>query len=96
MESSKFTDIDVPALYNFLDFEASVGNDPIVTIDDQQFQVIQRTMTMIFDSDTVTGSTILSDNIDGKEVLLARFAHDGFPVVSGDSLKSTWTFVRLI
>ncbi|WP_255464614.1 hypothetical protein [Nitrosopumilus sp. b2] len=96
LESSKFTDIDVPALYNFLDFEASVGNDPIVTIDDQQFQVIQRTMTMIFDSDTVTGSTILSDNIDGKEVLLARFAHDGFPVVSGDSLKSTWTFVRLI
>lgn len=96
LESSKFTDIDVPALYNFLDFEASVGNDPIITIDDKQFQIIQRTTTLTFDAENVIGSTHLSDNLDGQEIHLARFAHDGLPVVSGDTLQSTWTFIRLV
>ena len=96
LESSKFTDIDVPALYNFLDFEASVGNDPIVLIDGQKFQIIQRTTTLTFNFENVIGSTNLSDNLDGQEIHLARFAHDGLPVVPGDTLQSTWTFVRLV
>lgn len=96
LESSKFTDLNVSALNDFLDFEASVGNDPIIKIDDKKYQIIQRTRTILFDSDTVFGSTNIFDTIDGQKVPLARFAHDGFPVVSGDSLKSTWTFVRLI
>lgn len=96
LESSKFTDIDVAALYNFLDFEASVGNDPIVTIDGKKFQIIQRTTVLTFDSENVIGSTNLSDNLDGQEIHLARFAHDGLPAVPGDTLQSTWTFVRLV
>ena len=96
LESSKFTDLNLPALYDFLDFEASLGNDPVVTIDGKNYQVIQRTRTLTFDSDNVIGSTNLSDNLDGAEILLARFAHDGLPVVSGDTIQSTWTFVRLV
>ncbi len=96
LESSKFTDLNLPSLYDFLDFEASLGNDPVVTIDGKNYQVIQRTRTITFDSDDVIGSTNLSDNLDGVEILLARFAHDGLPVVSGDTVKSTWTFVRLV
>ena len=96
LESSKFTDIDVLALHNFLDFEASVGNDPIMTIDGKKFQIIQRTTILTFDSENVIGSTNLSDNLDGQEILLARFAHDGLPVVPRDTLQSTWTFVRLV
>jgi len=96
LESSKFTHLNLPSLYDFLDFEASLGSDPIVTIDGKNYQVIQRTRTITFDSDSVIGSTNLSDSLDGAEILLARFTHDGFPVVPGDSLKSTWTFVRLV
>jgi len=96
LESSKFTDIDVSALYNFLDFEASVGNDPTVLIDGKEFQIIQRTTVLTFDSENVIGSTYLSDNLDGQEIPLARFAHDGLPVIPGDTLHSTWTFVRLV
>ncbi len=96
LESSKFTNLNLPSLNDFLDFEASLGNDPVVTIDGKNYQVIQRTRTITFDSDNVIGSTNLSDNLDGAEILLARFAHDGLPVVFGDSLKSTWTFVRLV
>ncbi len=96
LESSKFTHLNLSPLYDFLDFEASLGNDPIITIDGKNYQVIQRTRIITFDSDSVIGSTNLSDNLDGAEILLARFIHDGFSVVPGDSLKSTWTFVRLV
>ena len=96
LESSKFTDLNLASLYDFLDFEVSLGNDPVVTIDNKKYQVIQRTRTLTFDSDNVIGSTNLLDNLDGKEIPLARFAHDGLPVVSGDTIQSTWTFVRLV
>jgi len=94
LESSKFTDLNLPALDSFLDFEVSRGNDPIITIDGQDYQVIRRVQYHSFDSEGVVASTILSENIDGKNTVLARFAHDGYPVVSGDTLKSMWTFVR--
>jgi len=96
LESSKFTDINVRELYNFLDLEASVGNDPIVTIDGKIFQIIQRMSILTFDYETVIGSTNLLHNLDGQPIHLARFAHDGLPIVSGDTLQSTWTFVRLV
>ncbi len=94
LESSKFTDINKPALESFLDFEATRGTDPIITIEGENYQVIRRVQSVSFNSDDLTASTILSDNIDGKPVVLARFAHDGYPVVSGDTLESMWTFVR--
>jgi len=96
LESSKFTNLNKPALESFLDFEALRGADPIITIDGENYQVIRRVQSQSFSSDDLTASTILSDNIDGKPVVLARFAHDGYPVVSGDTLESMWTFVRLV
>lgn len=94
LESSKFTEINNTALKSFLDFEASRGTDPIMTIDGENYQIIRRVQTQIFDSDGLVASTVLSDNIDGKPILLARFAHDGYPRVSGDSMESIWTFIR--
>ena len=96
LESSKFTDLNKPALESFLDFEASRGVDSIITINGEDYQVIRRVQSHSFSSDDLTASTILSDTIDGKLVMLARFAHDGYPVVSGDTLESMWTFVRLV
>jgi len=94
LESSKFTHLDLEALGPFLDFEASRGNDPIVTIEDKEYQVIRRVQSKIFPSDDLVASTLLSDAVDGKLILLARFAHDGYPVSSGDTLESVWTFIR--
>jgi len=94
LESTKFTDLNLPALKSFLDFEASRGNDPIITIDGQNFQVIRRVQSQVFDSDGLVASTILSDAVDGKTTILARFAHDGYTTVPGDTLESMWTFVR--
>ena len=94
LESSKFTDLNLDELEQFLDYEASRGNDPIVTIDGIEYQVIRRVQSKIFTSENLVASTILSDNMDGKLTMLARFAHDGYPVTPGDTLESMWTFTR--
>ncbi|MHA7646487.1 hypothetical protein [Nitrosopumilus sp. S4] len=94
LESTKFTNFDVSTLNSFLDFEASRGNDPITTIDGEQFQVIRRVQSQTFNSEQLVASTILSDIVDGKATVIARFAHDGYYAMPGDTLESMWTFVR--
>jgi len=94
LESTKFSDLNMPSLKSFLDFETTRGHDPVITINGEHYQVIRREQSQSFDSPGLVASTILSDNIDGKSVLLARFAHDGYSVNPGDTLESIWTFVR--
>ena len=94
LESSKFTDLNLKLLGPFLDFEATRGNDPIVTINGGEYQVIRRVQSKTFPTEDLVASTILSDDVDGKLTMLARFAHDGYPVSPGDTLESMWTFIR--
>jgi hypothetical protein len=94
LESTKFTDLNLPALETFLNFEATRGNDPIITVNGENFQIIRRVQSQSFDSEGLVASTILSDTVDGKNIILARFAHDGYTTIPGDTLESMWTFVR--
>jgi len=94
LESSKFTDLNLELLGPFLDFESARANDPIVTINGEEYQIIRRVQSKTFPSEDLVASTILSDTIDGKLTMLARFAHDGYPVSEGDTLESMWTFIR--
>lgn len=97
LESTKFAYLDRPALEVFLDHEVTnSGNDPIITIDDKQYQVVRRVLHQTFDSDGLVASTKLSDKVGEIPRLLARFAHDGYPVTTGDTLESMWTFVRTV
>lgn len=95
LESTKFTTINITALESFLDFETS-DNDPIITIDANEFQVIRRVQSYSFNSEELVASTNLFDIVDENPILLARFAHDGYSVMPGDVLTSIWTFVRSI
>ena len=94
LESSKFTNLNLKLLGPFLDFEATRGDDPTVTINGEEYQVIRRVQSKTFPRDDLVASTILSDVVDGKLTMLARFAHDGYPVSEGDTLQSMWTFIR--
>jgi hypothetical protein len=96
LESTKFSDLNLPSLESFLNFETSRGNDPVITIDKNEFQIIRRVQSQSFNSEGLVASTILFDNVDEKPLILARFAHDGYSVVSGDTLESIWTFVRIV
>ena len=96
LESIKFSYLNLSALESFLDFETSRGNDPMITIDENEFQVIRRVQSQSFNSEGSVASTILFDNVGEKPLVLARFAHDGYSVVHGDTIESIWTFVRII
>lgn len=97
LESIKFNNLNLPALHPFLDFEAIRGNDPVIVIDGENYQIIRRaTQSQLFDSEGLIASTSLSDIEDGKNTLLVRFTHDGCPVESGDTSEAVWTFVRSV
>jgi len=93
LESSKLIYLNEPELESFLDFEAYV-DDPIITIDEQNYQVIRRVHSQSLGYDGLVASIVLSNSVDGKSTVLARFTHDGYPVTPGDTLESMWTFVR--
>ena len=94
LESTKFTNLNLSGLKSFLDIEVSRGIGPVITIDGQNFQVIRRVQSQSFDSERLVASTVLYDKIDDNPTILARFAHDGYYVESGDTLDSMWTFIR--
>jgi len=95
LTSDKFTDLDSPELDKLLDSEVS-ASDPIITINDQKFQLIKRKLVITYDKENVIASTILARTSEDTLNLVARFAHDGYPIVSGDKVHSIWTFLRPI
>ena len=94
LESSKFNQVNLELLGPFLDFEASREDTPTTMINGEEYQVIRRVQSKTFPRDDLVASTIISDVVDGKLTMLARFAHDGYPVSEGDTLQSMWTFIR--
>ena len=93
LTSDKFTDLNFSALEKLLDKEAS-EKDPIIEINGEKFQVIKRKLTITYDKDNVIASTILADSTEGVLTTVARFAHDGYPIISDDKVHSIWTFLR--
>jgi len=93
LTSDKFTDLNKDALQKLLDKEVS-EKDPIIEINGEKFQVIKRKLTITYDKENVIASTILADSTEGTLTTVARFAHDGYPIVEGDTVHSIWTFLR--
>jgi len=93
LTSDKFTDLNTIALQKLLDKEVS-DKDPIIEINGEKFQVIKRKLTITYDKENVIASTILADSKEGALTTVARFAHDGYPIVEGDKVHSIWTFLR--
>ena len=96
LESIKFTDVNVSALNSFLDYEATRVIDPVFVVDDKKFQLIKREKIVTIDKESVVASTMLFDNREDKSILLIRFAHDGYPVIPGDTVTTVWIFFREI
>jgi len=92
LTSDKFTDLDVNKLETLLEDEVT-EDDPFISIDGKNFQVIQRQQTIDYARENVVASTILSHSQNGELVLVARFAHDGYPIIDGETVISAWTFI---
>jgi len=93
LTSDKFTDLNKDAMQKLLEKEVS-DKDPIIEINGEKFQVIKRKLTITYDKENVIASTILADSTEGVLTTVARFAHDGYPIVEGDKVHSIWTFLR--
>jgi len=93
LASDKFSTINFDALKRLLDFEQS-ENDPIITINGKKFQVIKRQVTIPYEQENVIASTIIAHSTQGKLSQVARFAHDGYPLIPGDKVTTVWTFIR--
>jgi len=93
--SDQFTDIDVVALESLLTLE-NTENDPIITINGQKYHVIKRGLTIPQEKENVIASTILASTHGGVTTWIARFAHDGYPIIEGDQVTTIWTFIRPI
>jgi len=93
LTSDKFSDLDLRNLDILLDSEVS-EKDPVITINGKKYQVIKRKITINYDKENVIASTLLAHTLNEKLIKVARFAHDGYPIVSGDKVQSIWTFLR--
>ena len=93
--SDQFTDIDVVALEALLTLE-DTEKDPIITLNGKQYKVIKRGLTIPQERENVIASTILASTLGGETTWIARFAHDGYPIIEGDQVTTIWTFIRPI
>ena len=91
--SDKFTNVN-PESLNFLLDSQVTENDPVITIGDSKYQVIKRQQSIDYDKKNVIASTLVMHNQNDELKLVARFAHDGYPIVEGDRVVSIWTFIR--
>ncbi len=95
-ENDKFTDKNLAALNVFLDSEAARGNAPEYDLEGKKFQLVQRSKVLEIDSFQLVASTKLEDSTNPISKTLARYAHDGFFLTSGDEATQVWTFFREI
>ena len=93
LQSDKMTSIDLPALNYLLDEESS-EKDPIYNIDGKKLQVITRQFVETRDSQDLLANTQLLVDVNNIEVMAVRFIHDGFRIISGDTITTVWSFAR--
>ena len=82
LTSDKFTDVNTESLNFLLDSEVT-EKDPVVSIGDNKYQVIKRKQTIDYDKKNVIASTIIARTENDVLKHVARFAHDGYPIVEG-------------
>ncbi len=93
LTSDRLSDLNLRELDNLLESEVT-EKDPIVSIAGQKYQVIKRKQTISHDRDNVIASTMLAYSQSGTLTTVARFAHDGYPIIPGDKVQSVWTFLK--
>ena len=93
LASDNFTYLDIESLNSYLDIER-LPTDLILTINEKKFEVITKKFSILYQAENVIASTMLGHTYDGAPIIVARFAHDGYPVMPGDTVNSVWTFIR--
>lgn len=91
LEANKISIPQPERLDKFLD-----SKHVISTIDrgGQDYEVIQVDLTKKVEEIDVISKTVLGVMENNEPLLLAVSDHDGYPIVSGDTITSIWTIIR--
>ena len=61
---------------------------------EQEFEIIQIVIEAPVKEPNAIARTTLGTVIDGKQVSLVYYTHDGFLIVPGDTITSAWSVIR--
>ncbi|MGI0008924.1 MAG: hypothetical protein ACRD92_04815 [Nitrosopumilaceae archaeon] len=83
--------LDPRLLNNFLDLRTPIST---LTREGQQFEIIKIDLqNQITESNTIS-KTALATVADGRQIIMAYSDHDGYPIVFGDTVTSSWVIIR--
>ena len=91
LEANKITIPQPERLDRFLDSKHVIST---INRGGQNYEVIQVDLTKKVQDTDVISKTVLGVMENDKPVLLAASDHDGYPIVSGDTITSIWTIIR--
>ena len=91
LEANKITIPQPEILDRFLDSKHVTST---INRGGQNYEVIQVDLTKKVQDTDVISKTVLGVMENDKPVLLAASDHDGYPIISGDTITSIWTIIR--
>ena len=91
LEANKITIPEPERLDRFLDSKHVIST---INRGGQDYEVIQVDLTKKVQDTDVISKTVLGVMENDKPILLAVSDHDGYPIVSGDTITSIWTIIR--
>jgi hypothetical protein len=74
-----------------------LDKQPVVSTmqkDGKNYEIVQLTYNDKFDSPTVIANSGVGITVKGKDLFLANYQHDGYPLIKGDTVTSIWTIIR--
>jgi len=94
LEVKKIAIYDLAKLNQLLDQSSGTVEKNMITLDGKKYEMIKGTGVVVHSSPTVVSKNVISNNQEGSSQTLVEADHDGYPVVPGDKVTTTWTIIR--
>ena len=94
LESKKITIFELDKLNQLLDQNSSEIQKSIIVVDGKKYEMIKGIGVFVHQAPTVVSESIISSTQGSSSQTLAWANHDGYPVVPGDRVTTTWTIIR--
>lgn len=94
LEVKKIVIFDLAKLNQLLDENSEKIQKSTITLDGKNYEMIKGVGTVVHTSTTVVSKSVISNNQGDSSEILVQADHDGYPVVSGDRVTTTWTIIQ--
>jgi len=94
LEVKKIVIFDLAKLNQLLDENSEKIQKSAITLDGKHYEMIKGVGTVVHPSTTVVSKSVISNNQGDSSEILVQADHDGYPVVSGDKVTTTWTIIQ--